>query len=601
MDFKAKGKQLRVLPEDCQSRLRLLRLALLTFCVVGGIMTEPFKNVDLAQVASAQGFDRPSGPAHQGRSVVVAKHGMVAASHPLAAQAGLDILRAGGTAADAAITVNAMLGLVEPMSCGIGGDLFAIYWDNKEKKLYGLNASGRSPYKISRELFKKRNLKQIPINGPLSWSIPGCVSGWEALAERFGNKPLADLLAPAITTGREGFPVSEIIAGSWRGAEGSLQKHAGSAATYLVDGKRAPRFGEVFRNPQLAHSYQLIGEKGANVFYRGEIAQELVRFSDQEGGLFTDKDFHDHTVQWVQPVSTNYRGYDVWELPPNGQGIAALEILNLLEPYDIRKMGPGSPEYLHLFVEAKKLAFADRAKYYSDPDFNQLPTKQLISKQYAKEQGKRIDVKKAAANVQAGDPKLQKGDTVYLSVVDKDRNCCSLIQSNYFGFGSQLTPKKLGFAIQNRGALFALDDDHLNRLEPHKRPFHTIIPAMVTKDDQPWFCFGVMGGDMQPQGHVQVLVNMIDFEMNIQAAGDASRVRHLGSSTPTGQAAQGVGTVLVESGISAKSINALERLGHAVQRAKGSFGGYQGVLIDQKQGVLHGATESRKDGAAVGY
>ena len=601
MSFRAQRKQPKSLSRGWHNKLRLLPLTLLTFCVAGGIMTEPFENVDLAKIASAQGFDRPSGPSHQGRSVVVASHGIVAASHPLAAQAGLDILRAGGTAADAAITVNAMLGLVEPMSCGIGGDLFAIYWDNKEKKLYGLNASGRSPYKISRKLFEERKLNQIPIKGPLSWSVPGCVSGWDALAERFGNKSLADLLAPAINTAKEGFPVSEIISGSWRGAEGSLRQHAGSAATYLVNGKRAPRFGELFRNPQLAHSYQLISKQGADAFYRGEIAQELVRFSDQEGGLFTDKDFQDHTVQWVQPVSTTYRGYHVWELPPNGQGIAALEILNLLEPYDIRKMGPGSPEYLHLFVEAKKLAFADRAQYYADPDFNRLPTKQLISKEYAQQQGKRIDLEKAAADVQAGDPKLQRGDTVYLTVIDKDRNCCSLIQSNYFGFGSQLTPKKLGFAIQNRGALFALDKDHLNSLEPHKRPFHTIIPAMVTKDDEPWFCFGVMGGDMQPQGHVQVLVNMIDFQMNVQAAGDASRVRHLGSSTPTGLAADGVGTVLVESGISAATVKSLQQLGHRVQRAKGSFGGYQGILVDHKQGVLHGATESRKDGAAVGY
>jgi gamma-glutamyltranspeptidase/glutathione hydrolase len=533
--------------------------------------------------------------------VVVASHGIVAASHPLAAQAGLDILKSGGTAADAAITANAMLGLVEPMSCGIGGDLFAIYWDNQEKKLYGLNASGRSPYKISRELFRKQGLAHIPITGPLSWSVPGCVSGWEALVKRFGRKKLAELLAPVIQTAEEGFPVSEIIAGSWQGAEGSLRNHAGSAATYLLEGKRAPRFGEIFRNPQLAHSYRLIAQEGARSFYRGSIAEELVRFSEQEGGLFTARDFHDHTSQWVDPVSTTYRGYRVWELPPNGQGIAALEILNLLEPYNIRKMGAGNPDYLHLFVEAKKLAFADRARYYADPDFADLPTDHLISKTYAQQQGKRINLEKAAKDVPAGDPKLQRGDTVYLTVVDKDRNCCSLIQSNYFGFGSQLTPQKLGFAIQNRGALFALEEDHLNRLEPHKRPFHTIIPAMVTKDDQPWFCFGVMGGDMQPQGHVQVLVNLIDFQMNVQAAGDAARVRHLGSATPTGIKADGAGTILVESGISNTAVKELQQRGHHVQRAKGSFGGYQGILLDLQKGVLHGATESRKDGAAVGY
>ena len=583
------------------TRLNWLPVTLLTFCIAGGIMTEPFENIDLAQESLAQGFDRPSGPPHQGRSVVVASHGIVAASHPLAAQAGLDILKSGGTAADAAITANAMLGLVEPMSCGIGGDLFAIYWDNQEKKLYGLNASGRSPYNISRELFRKQGLAHIPITGPLSWSVPGCVSGWEALGKRFGEKKLAELLAPVIHTAEEGFPVSEIIAGSWQGAEGSLRNHAGSAATYLLEGKRAPRFGEIFRNPQLAQSYRLIAQEGARSFYQGSIAEELVRFSEQEGGLFTARDFHDHTSQWVDPVSTTYRGYRVWELPPNGQGIAALEILNLLEPYDIRKMGTGNPDYLHLFVEAKKLAFADRAQYYADPDFADLPTAHLISKSYAQQQGKRINLKKAANDVPAGDPKLQRGDTVYLTVVDKNRNCCSLIQSNYFGFGSQLTPQKLGFAIQNRGALFALEEDHLNRLEPHKRPFHTIIPAMVTKDDQPWFCFGVMGGDMQPQGHVQVLVNMIDFQMNVQAAGDAARVRHLGSASPTGIKADGAGTVLVESGISNAAVKELQQRGHHVQRAKGSFGGYQGILLDLQKGVLHGATESRKDGAAVGY
>ena len=564
-------------------------------------MTEPFEALDFAQQVSAQGFDRPSGLPHQGRSVVLAKHGIVASSHPLASQAGLNILQSGGSAADAAIAANAMLGLVEPMSCGIGGDLFVIYWDQKEKKLHGLNASGRSPYKISRQLFRDKGMTQIPITGPLSWSVPGCVSGWHTLHKRFGNKSLADLLAPAIHTAQEGFPVSEIIAHSWQGAEGSLRSHPGSSATYLIDGQRAPRFGEIFRNPQLAYSYQLIARDGARAFYQGKIAEELVRFSDQEGGLFTARDFQDHTSEWVEPVSTTYRGYRVWELPPNGQGIAALEILNLLEPHDIASMGPGSTDYLHLFVEAKKLAFADRAKYYADPDFADLPTEHLISKEYAKQQGKRLRMDRAADDVSAGDPKLQRGDTVYLTVVDKDRNCCSLIQSNYFGFGSQLTPQPLGFAIQNRGALFALEDNHLNRLEPHKRPFHTIIPAMVTKDDLPWFCFGVMGGDMQPQGHVQVLVNLIDFQMNVQAAGDAARVRHLGSATPTGTPADGAGTVLVESGISGKTIKELQARGHRVQRAKGSFGGYQGILIDLENQVLHGATESRKDGTAVGY
>lgn len=546
-------------------------------------------------------YDRPFGHPRQSRSVMLARHGIVATSHPLAAQAGLDVLKSGGNAVDAAIAANAMLGVVEPMSCGIGGDLFAIYWDSKTKKLYGLNASGRSPYGISRDEFAKRGLSKIPIKGLLCWSVPGCVSGWDALLERFGSKELGDLLQPSIETAEQGFPVSEIIAGYWKGAEKDLKEWPDTAATYLIDAKRAPKFGEVFRNPNLAATYQAIANQGAAEFYQGDIASRLVEFSKANGGFLSTRDMEEHTADWVEPVSANYRGYDVWELPPNGQGIAALQMLNLLEPYDLASMGPASAEYVHLFVEAKKLAFADRAKFYSDPDFNKLPLRQLVSKEYARQQAGRIDLKRAANDVAAGDPKLVQGDTVYITVVDKDRNCCSLIQSIYYGFGSKVVPGDLGFAMQNRGALFALDENHLNRLEPHKRPFHTIIPAMVTRDEKPWFCFGVMGGDMQPQGHVQVLVNMIDFGMNVQAAGDAARVRHIGSATPTGEPAKGVGIVQVESGISDNAINALESRGHKVKRAKSAFGGYQGIWIDWENGVLHGASEPRKDGAAVGY
>ncbi len=342
--------------------------------------------------------------------------------------------------------------------------------------------------------------------------------------------------------------MTEIIAGYWKGGEKSFADYPDSAATYLIDG-RAPREGDIFRNSKLARSYELIAAGGRDEFYRGSIARRIVEFSKANGGYFSMKDFADHKSTWVDPVSTSYRGYDVWELPPNGQGIAALEMLNVLEGYDIKGMGPHSPEYLHRFIEAKKLAFADRAKFYSDPDFNELPVKELISKSYAQRQRSRIDPAKAASDVEAGDPKLEHGDTVYLTVVDKDRNCCSFIQSNYFGFGSKVTPGDVGFVLQNRGALFALDEDHLNRLEPHKRPFHTIIPALVTKDGKPWLCFGVMGGDMQPQGHVQVLVNLIDFGMNVQAAGDAPRIRHIGSQQPTGKPADGSGTVNVESGV----------------------------------------------------
>jgi gamma-glutamyltranspeptidase/glutathione hydrolase len=545
-------------------------------------------------------FDRPHGNPHQSRSVVIAKHGIVATSQPLASQAGLDVLKAGGTAADAAIAANAMIGLVEPMSCGIGGDLFVIYWDAKTEKLYGLNASGRSPYKLSRKIFAELGHMQIPTLGPLSWSVPGCVSGWEELRQKFGKKGLGELLAAAIATGEEGFPVSEIIAGDWRGGERTFQAWTDSAATYLLDG-RAPRTGQIFKNPRLAATYRLIGKEGPAAFYKGEIAKKIVAFSEANGGFFSLKDFEDHRSEWQEPVSTNYRGYDVWELPPNGQGIAALQMLNLLEPYDLRSLGPGHPEYLHLFIEAKKLAFADRARFYSDPAFAKPPVKELISKEYAKRQAKRISRDKAAEDVPHGDPKLAHGDTIYLSVVDKDRNCCSLIQSNYFGFGSQAVPGDLGFALQNRGALFALDDTHPNRFEPHKRPFHTIIPAFVTKDRKPYFCFGVMGGDFQPQGHVQVLVNLIDFQMNVQAAGDAPRISHSGSATPTGTPADGAGTVGVESGISDAALAALRAKGHHVVRSRGGFGGYQGILIDAKNGVLHGGTEPRKDGVAAGY
>ncbi|MCS5631028.1 MAG: gamma-glutamyltransferase [Pirellulaceae bacterium] len=579
--------------------MRILKLLSALFIVLA--MTEPSLELRAADETQQAGYDRPVRPSNQSQSVAVALHGMVATSHPLAAQTGLDVLKSGGNAADAAIAVNAMLGVVEPMSNGIGGDLFCIYWDNATQKLYGLNASGRSPYKATRSLYAERELKEIPIKGPLPWSVPGCVSGWHALQQRFGSRTLKQLLLPAISTAREGFPVTQVISHYWESAEGDLRKDPGSATTYLVDRKRAPKFGEVFRLPALADSYQLIAEQGADVFYRGTIAQELVRFSDEVGGLFSLRDFNDHRADWIDPVSTNYRGYDVWELPPNGQGIAALQMLNLIEPYDVSSMGAGSADWLHLFTEAKKLAFADRAKFYADLDVVSVPVAEMISKKYAQQRGALLDMQQANPNVPAGDPKLQQGDTVYITVVDKDRNCCSFIQSNYYGFGSKMTPPKLGFAIQNRGALFSLDEEHANRLDPHKRPFHTIIPAMVTHKGKPMFCYGVMGGDMQPQGHVQVLVNILDFKMNVQQAGDLARVRHVGSATPRGEAAKGVGVVQVETGIDDAVIKELEKRGHVVLRSVGGFGGYQGILIDHENGVLRGATEPRKDGIAVGY
>jgi gamma-glutamyltranspeptidase / glutathione hydrolase len=543
----------------------------------------------------------PPAPYRAGRSVVMAPHGMVATSQPLAAQVGLDILKKGGNAVDAAIAANAAIGLMEPMSCGIGGDLYAIVWDAKTKKLYGLNASGRSPYKATRDYFSEKGLKEIPLTGPLSWSVPGCVDGWDALRKRFGTRPFDQLLEPSIRHAEEGFPVSEVIAGSWRGSEVSLRRHADSAKTYLLDGK-APRAGEVFKNPNLARSYRAIAKDGRDAFYKGELAQAMAAFSEKSGGLLALKDFADHTSTWVEPVSTNYRGYDVWEIPPPGQGIAVLQMLNILEGYDLKKMGPDSADYWHVILEAKKLAYADRARYYADPAFGKLPTAELISKDYAAGRRKLIDPKKAMTKPEAGDPKLGRSDTIYLCVVDKDRNCVSLIQSNYMGFGSGMVPGDLGFALQNRGTLFALDANHLNRLEPHKRPFHTIIPALVTKAGKPWLTFGVMGGDMQPQGQVQVLTNLIDFDMNVQEAGEAPRIEHFGSATPTGRLGlRDGGLANVEPGIPEAVLEELTKRGHRLGHTRKNGGGYQGILIDPNTNMLHGGSEYRKDGCAVGY
>jgi gamma-glutamyltranspeptidase/glutathione hydrolase len=546
------------------------------------------------------GADRPTKNPKATRSVVMATDGMVATSHPLAVQAGVDILKRGGNAIDAAVAVNAVLGVVEPMSCGIGGDLFAIVWDAKSGRLYGLNASGRSPYAATRDYFAKRGLKEIPETGPLSWSVPGCVDGWDQLLRRFGSKPLAEVLTPAIEYATGGFPVTEIIGGSWRSSERLLQATPDAAKTYLQNNK-APRIGERMTNRYLAQTYRLLAKDGRDAFYKGPIARQLVEFSEQVGGLFTTRDFAEHSTTWVEPVSTTYRGRQVWELPPNGQGIAVLQMLNILESFDIRKIGHNSPEFLHLFIEAKKLAFADRARFYADPQVERhLPIAELISKEYADRQRKRIDPNRAALAVPPGDPRYSRADTVYVAIVDKDRNAVSFIQSIYYGWGSGLVPGNLGFALQNRGALFALDPNHPNRLEPHKRPFHTIIPAMVTDNGKPWFVFGVMGGDMQPQGHVQVLVNLIDHGMNVQEAGEAARCQHFGSSTPTGSVMTDGGQTLSESGIPDATLEALRKKGHRVGRGA-AFGGYQGILIDHQAGILHGGSDPRKDGCAMGY
>jgi gamma-glutamyltranspeptidase/glutathione hydrolase len=536
-----------------------------------------------------------------GRSVTVANNGIVATSHPLAAQIGLDVLKRGGNAIDAAIATSAAIGLLEPMSCGIGGDLFAIVWDAKTQTIHGLHANGAAPLLANREYFAKKGHDEIPITGPLSWSIPGCVDGWDQLRQKFGTKGFDDLLAPIIEYAEKGTPVPEVIAGYWRGAERTLSRHPESSKVYLIDGN-APRVGEVFKNPALAATYREIAKNGRDAFYKGSIADKLDAFSKRNGGLMTKEDLAKHTSTWTKPVKTSYRGYDVWELQPPGQGIAVLQMLNILEGYDLKKLGPASPDYWHLLVEAKKLAYADRAKFYADPEFAKVPVNELISKKYADARRGLINPKAANVNFEAGDPKIGMADTIYLTVVDKDRNCVSLIQSNYFGFGSGLAPADLGFAIQNRGTLFSLDPKHANTLEPGKRPFHTIIPAMMTKDGKPVFSFGVMGGDMQPQGHVQVLVNMLDFGMDVQQAGEAPRVEHVGSPTPTSIPGDPKGgTIRAEVGLPEDIVKELLRRGHQVEWVKRNGGGYQGIWIDQKTGVLHGGTEARKDGAAVGY
>jgi gamma-glutamyltranspeptidase / glutathione hydrolase len=546
----------------------------------------------------AWGQDRPAGLLHKTRSTVMARQGMAATSQPLATMTAIRVLQHGGNAVDAAIAANAVLGVVEPMSCGIGGDLFAIVWDAKTKKLIGLNASGRSPAATSIELFTTKGLTTIPTHGPLSWSVPGCVDGWDQLRKRFGTKPLSELLEPAIEFAEFGFPVSEIIAADWKSAERSLKAIPTSAACYLPGG-HAPEKGSLFRNPGLAESLRAIARDGRDAFYRGPLADAMVRYSQMAGGLFSHSDFAGHTSNFVDPVSTNYRGYDIWELPPNTQGIAALQMLNLLEPFDLKSMGPQSAEALHLMIEAKKLAYEDRAKFYADPDFAKLPVATLISKPYANRRRAELNPDKANLSPIAGDP--TQADTIYMTVVDKDFNCVSLIQSNFHGFGSHHVPFDLGFVIQNRGSLFALDPKHLNRLEPRKRPFQTIIPGFITKDGKPWLSFGLMGGDMQAQGHAQVICNLIDFGMDVQEAGDAARFRHFGSSEPTGQPAKGGGMVALESGITATVRSQLEAKGHKLVDAPGTYGGYQAIRIDQEHGVLSAGSDPRKDGAAMGY
>ena len=542
--------------------------------------------------------DRVTGEVFAMRSPVLATSAMAATSQPLATQVALDVMKSGGNAIDAAIAANALLGLVEPTGNGIGGDLFAIVWHAETEKLYGLNASGRSPQSLSRQWFIDQGYTSIPSHGPLPVSVPGTVDGWYMLHDRFGRLPMPKLLQPTIDYAEKGFPVSQLIAYYWQRSVAILEKWPGFVDQFTKDGK-APAEGDIWRNPGLASTLKALAKGGRDAFYQGQIARTIAAYMQDNGGFLSLQDLADHRGNWIEPVSTNYRGYDVWELPPNGQGIAALQILNIVEQFDVANMGRESAEFVHLFTEAKKLAFEDRAKYYADPEFNNIPVRQLISKPYAQSRAKLIDQTRASRAYSAG-KLLEEGDTIYLTTADSEGNMVSLIQSNYRGMGSGMTPPGLGFILQDRGEMFSLEAGHFNQFEGGKRPFHTIIPAFVTKDGKPWMSFGLMGGAMQPQGHAQIIINMVDFGLDVQAAGDAPRIHHSGSSEPTGEKMTDGGILNLETGYPLATIRQLMRMGHKIQYANGPYGGYQAIYRADND-VYWGATESRKDGHAAGY
>jgi gamma-glutamyltranspeptidase / glutathione hydrolase len=543
--------------------------------------------------------DRPAGNPRSTRSVVMARNGIIATSQPLASAAGLRVLQQGGNAIDAAVTAAAVLSVVEPTMNGVGGDLFAIVYDAKTKTVRGLNASGRAPAAATIEEFRKRKLDEIPYRGVLSLSVPGVVDGWHELLSKHGTQTLARALEPAIGYARDGFAVSEIIAGQWKAQEKTLAQDPAAAATFLPGG-HAPATGDVFRNPNLAKTLDAIARGGREAFYKGPIAAAITTDIKKRNGLLAASDFAAQRADWLTPISTTYRGYQVLELPPNTQGIVALEMLNLLEGFDVKALGHNSAAYLHLLVEAKRIAFADRAAWLGD--LSSVPPaamEKMLSKAYAAERRREIDPNRAAKDYSAltlpastpgrMHPAEAKGDTIYLTAADRDGNVVSLIQSIYESFGSGIVAGDTGIALHNRGSLFSLQPGHPNALAPGKRPFHTLVPAMVLKDNRPWLSFGVMGGDMQPQGHVQVLLNLIEFGMNVQEAGDAARFRHSGAG------------LALESAISADARAGLESRGHRLIAGGDVFGGFQGILIDPRTGVLMGGSDPRKDGQAVGY
>lgn len=543
--------------------------------------------------------DRPANNPHATRSVVLARNGIIATSQPLASAAGLRVLMDGGNAIDAAVTAAAVLAVVEPTMNGIGGDLFAIVYDAKTRTVRALNASGRAPAAATPDEFARRGLPSIPYRGELSVSVPGVVDGWSELLTRHGTRTMAEALQPAIGYARDGFAVSEIISYQWKAQEATLARDTAAAATFLPGG-HAPVAGDVFRNPNLATSLEQIAKGGRDAFYRGAIAQAIATDMRARNGLVTAADLAAHTSDWIEPISTSYRGYDVLELPPNTQGVVALEMLNILEQFDLKALGHNSAEYLHLLVEAKRIAFADRDAWLADaPAVPPDALKRMLSKDYAAQRAREIDRTRAAASYQAlkldgssfapEEHPEAHGDTIYLTVADRDGNVVSLIQSVYEAFGAGIVAGDTGITLHNRGSLFSLKPGHPNLLAPGKRPFHTLVPAMVMKDKLPWLSFGVMGGDMQPQGHVQVLLNLIDFGMNVQEAGEAPRFRHSNAG------------LALESNIPAEARAALEQRGHKPIRSFGAFGGFQGILFDRARGVMTGGSDPRKDGLAIGY
>ena len=545
--------------------------------------------------------DRVTGALFATRSEVIAPHAMAATSHPLATQIALETMKKGGNAIDAAIAANAALGLMEPTGNGIGGDLFAIVWDAKSGKLHGLNASGRSPRSLTLEWFQEQGLESIPPYGPLPVSVPGTVDGWFELHGRFGSLPMSEILKPAVEYARNGHPVHETIQHYWEISVERLSKYPGFTEQMTIDG-RAPEVGELWKNPNLANTLERIGREGRDVFYTGDIARVIGAYMQENGGFLSYEDMASHRSEWVEPVAVNYRGYDVWELPPNGQGIAALQILNILEQHDVASMGFGSADHVHLFLEAKKLAFEDRARFYADPEWMDVSVDRLLSSSYARERNALIDMQEAADSYPHGDPAvLREGDTIYLTTADAKGNMVSLIQSNYRGMGSGMTPPGLGFVLQDRGELFTLEAGHPNAYAPGKRPFHTIIPAFITKDGKPWISFGLMGGGMQPQGHAQIVMNLVDFGMGLQEAGDAPRIHHSGSSEPTGDVMEDGGIVNLETGFDYEVVRELMARGHRIQYARGPFGGYQAIMKHPQHGTWFGASESRKDGQAAGF